>query len=536
MDREANIDSIRALEEEVKEHERAVIKLKRTRNSLLNVSKLPPEVLGNIFVWNVVRKGDFDGLEKRSHNFLLVCHHWIEVALRTPELWGFWGNTPEEWTRWYRCSRTAPLDLVLSGYGHEAKYFDATMRDALKDRAAKDTIRRVHLEAGGLLRSILDSLTPDCEELRSNSMESFVLWNRSKVPVDVSDFFAHYRFPKLRRLNLNNCSASSWDRLTSRTSALTTLELDFSHPSPTPTISQLLSILSSNPALQRVALLRSAVPDDADGKSSARVQLHHLKYLRLDGDLRHIFNLLNRLNHPRNMDILSLTLHGCDDVAASRVVGPSLRDHILRRDRAQNGLAFLASSGYRYRTYRASHVKLRVGDAGGINFSDPAQSQIGTFVEITMLLNGKSHTVRERAVLDLVACIPRDEVAYFKARNNPVTTEDVCSHFPNIRALSFDCVHLSVAFPSPRMDVEGKTFPPLEHILLERVGDEDWSPLMTFLASRVSSGSRLDTLVISDFSDLPPEIVGDIRGMVRELKVDQQGRLLPLFDAGPDPF
>ena len=48
MDREINIDSIRALEEQIREHERVSIKLRRTRNSLLNVSRLPPELLGNI--------------------------------------------------------------------------------------------------------------------------------------------------------------------------------------------------------------------------------------------------------------------------------------------------------------------------------------------------------------------------------------------------------------------------------------------------------------------------------------------------------
>ena len=533
MDRETNINSIRALEEEIKEHERAVIRLKRTRNSLLNVSKLPPEVLGNIFGWNVIRKGDFDGLEKASHNFLLVCHHWFEVASRTPELWDFWGNTPEEWARWYSRARTAPLNLVLGGDGYDTRCFDATLRGALEDRATKDTIRSVHLDAGGIVRSILESLTSDCEEVRSSSMESFILWNRNMVSMGVSGFFARYRFPKLQRLDLRNCSIKSWDHLTSRTSALVTLKLDFNSPSPTPTVSQSLSILSSNPALRRVALHRRAIPDHAGGESSSRVQLHQLKHLHLDGDLRHVFNLLNRLDLPRNMGVLSLTLHRCDIADASRVVGPSVRDHILRRDRAQNGLEFATSSGYL--TYRTSHAKLRVGDASGINFSDPPQSQISTFVEIRMLLKGNSHTIRERAVLDLVACIPREEVVYFKAQSGPVTTEDIWTQFPNIRALSFDYVPLSLAFPSPRLDVEGKKFP-LEHVLLERVDDDDWSPLMSFLESRVLSGSRLDTLVISDSSDMPPEVVEGIKGMVRELKIDHQSTPPPLPGTGPDPL
>ena len=87
MDREINLDSILALEKQIVEHERATIRLKRARNSLLNVSTfLPPEILGKIFRWNVIPDEDFGGLPKDSYNFLLVCHHWFEVASRTPEL------------------------------------------------------------------------------------------------------------------------------------------------------------------------------------------------------------------------------------------------------------------------------------------------------------------------------------------------------------------------------------------------------------------------------------------------------------------
>jgi hypothetical protein len=130
MDREINLDSIQALEKQIQEHEEIIIQLKRTRNSLLNVSTLlPPEVLGNIFRWNVTPDGDFDGLSKGSYNFLLVCHHWFEVASRTPELWCSWGNTIRDWSQRHALRRTAPLDLVLAGYTNHD--LDDQLRDAL---------------------------------------------------------------------------------------------------------------------------------------------------------------------------------------------------------------------------------------------------------------------------------------------------------------------------------------------------------------------------------------------------------------------
>ena len=535
MDCEIDIDSIPALEEQIRKHEEILIKLKRTRNSLLNVSKFPPEVLGDIFRQNVIRKGDFGGLDKRSHNFLLVCHHWFEVASRTPELWSFWGNTPRDWARWYHCPEPAPLDLVLGGHGHGDDYCYDELYDVLKDRATEDSIRLVHLQAGDsmLINSILHPLAVNGKEIRSNSLESLVLWNRDDVgPVDVSNFFAHYRFPKLQRLDLTNCKISSWDHLTSRTSVLTTLKLDFTHPSrtptPTPTTSQLLSILSSNPALRKVALLRRAIPNDGGGESSFRVQLRHLEELRLGGDLRGVLKLLDRLDHPRNMVLLSLAFHGCNVVDISRIIGPHLQDHLQCCDRSQNGLDLFISSGNP--AYREPHITFHAGDAGEINFSAPSRAEVNTSIEITILLNGEPHRdVLERAALDLISHTPREEVVRLRIHNDPTDMVDTYTKFPNLRVLSFDRMPLSAAFPNQNLIEEGKFFPSLERVLLEEmvVDGADWSPLVTFLAHRASSGNRLDTLLIVRSPHMCPEVMEGIKGMVRELKIQGQRRWEP---------
>jgi len=543
MDCETNIGSIRALDEQIGEYERTVIKLKRTRNSLLNISKLPPEVLGNVFRWNVTRKGDFGGLDKRSHNFLAVCHHWSEVALRTPELWGFWGNTTKDWARLCCYSRTTPLDLVLKGNDYSDYYgdgLDSDLCDALNDRATEDTIRRVHLDADVLVRDIIFELTPKGEELRSSGMESLVLWNRGRHrPTDVSDFFAHYRFPKLQHLELKNCMISSWDHLSSRTSTLTTLELDFTDifriSTPFPTTSQLFSMLASNPTLQRVALLRRAIPND-DASESSRVQLRHLKELRLGGNLQYVFKLLNQLDHPRNLDSLTLTLYGCDVMAISRTIGPYLRDHLQRRDRSQGGLNLLVSY---QKDHRGRHITFHIGDAHGVDFSAPSDAEMSTFVNVDVVLSGAPHgSVLERMAHDFTTYAPSEEVVHFRMHNKLGAGADAYTRFPNLRALSFYKISLPTTFPDPNSIGEGKISPFLEHILLERVDLDgaDWSPLVTFLARRVSSGNRLDTLIIVRSPHMRPEVMEGIRGMVRELKIDVQSqRIAGLFDVVDAP-
>ena len=532
MDCEINIDSICVLEEQIRKHEKAAIRLKRVRNSLLNVSRLPPEVLSKVFHWNVTLKDDFDRLGKRSHNFLLVCHHWFEVASRASELWSFWGNSLKDWARWCHRSGSAPLDLVLGDYDYynvdNDYYYGGGLQDELRNRATRDSIRCVHLMANGwgILRSIIGRLTTDHGEPRSIGIESFILLNQDTGPtsaLDVSDFFAHYRFPKLQRLHLFNCRISSWDLLTSRTSTLTTLVLNLTSPSPTSTMPQLLSILFSNPTLQKVTLGPHAVPNSGGDETSFRVQLHHLKELELEERLRPVIRLLDHLDHPRNLDLLSLILHDSDVTDVSQTIGPYLRGHFQRRDRPQSGLSLHVSSGESSK-YRGYHIGFQAGDAGEIDFSAPTSVQTNPFVTIAMLLSGTpDRNMLGRAVLDLIAYAPLEEAVYLHACSNPII-EDTRTRFPNLRTLSFDKMFLSAAFPNPDLIVDRKILPSLEYVLLKDVvADEgDWTPLTTFLARRVSSGNQMDTLVITGFTHVCRQVVEDLRDMVRELKINRQ--------------
>ena len=530
MGQETNIDSTRVPEEKTREHEAAVIKLKRAQNSLLNISKLPPELLGRIFHCNVTPEDDFDGLDEGSHNFLLVCHHWFQVASRTPEIWSFWGNSLKEWARWCRRSGNAPLDLVLvdsddyndyddgddsdsdSGRPYEAHIGDTFLCDALRNRAAQGTIRRVHLHAPyNYLESVIDLLTADRGEPRPNGIESIIFWN-APDSLDVSSFFAHSRFPKLQRLELDCSTISSWDHLTSQTSVLTILELNFGVPSPTPTTSQLLSVLSSNPALRTVRLFDRAVPNDGGVESPIRVQLHHLKELLLDGGLRHVIRLLDQLDHPGNMDGLCLTLRDSDAIDISQIVGPYVRNHLQRHDRPQNGSNLRVSGGC---------FGQWTGNEVGIRSPAPERGPIYRDVSVRVVLRGEPHrTLIERAALDLITYAPLEEADFFFAQNVPIVMEDIHTRLPNLRVLRFEAVLLRAAFPDPNLVESGEAFPSLEHLTLRHMvlDDGDWSPLVTFLACRVTSGNRLDTLEITCSICMCPEVMEGIRGMVREFE------------------
>ena len=216
------------------------------------MSRIPAEILGEIFRWNTVSRGTFGALEKRSHNLLLVCHYWFEVASSTPELWG---NNLEDRKKHNLRYPTVPLDI--------------SSRNALQDRASRDAIRCIHFAStdSRLLDSILSQLRADCDGIRPSSVESFVARDRNRYPsFDVSSYFARYYFPKLRRLELHNCKISSWDLIASRTSLLTTLTLIVDPSSPALTALQLISMLRSNSALREVKLVSGLLSDCKGGE------------------------------------------------------------------------------------------------------------------------------------------------------------------------------------------------------------------------------------------------------------------------------
>ncbi|KAF9779288.1 hypothetical protein BJ322DRAFT_452898 [Thelephora terrestris] len=508
LDGEPNVGSIRAMDKELASDE-ASIKFKRTRNSLLNIHILPPEILGKIFHWNVMLRGDFGGLEKGSHNFLFICHHWFEVALRTPEIWSFWGDTPRDWARCHTRSATAPLDLVLSGVNDDGDCLNPTLINVLQDRTSRDTIRRVHLRSGNpqLLRSILSSLTPQCENMRPSQMQSFILWNWEVTPVDVSDFVTHRYFPELQRLDLTRCTISSWDLLRSRSGALTELHLNFVNPTPTPTTLQLLSILASNPHLQEVALLHQAVPDDHTD-APFRVPLHHLRQLLLSGDLRHVFGLLQQLEHPATLDRLGITLYNCTEADVPQVIGPYLRSHLQRRGRSPSGLGLSLSCDRR--------IVFNVGEGGG-NHSEAAQ--MDSVVELSVRL-GQSppKDLLGKTAMDLIAFVPPEDIVDFWGNNEPVDMGDIYTRLPNLKTLFLNRIHLPAVFPGPNFGEQGSIPSSVKTLTLQRlmVGNNDWSSLTTFLALRASSGERLDILKILHFNHMCREVRESIEGMVHE--------------------
>ena len=514
MDREINLDSIRALDKQIEEHEKAIIHLKRTRNSLLNVSTLlPPEILGNVFRWNVIPDGDFGGLSEDSYNFLLVCHHWFEVASRTPELWCFWGNTIQDWSKRHSRRGYASLDLIVSSVGRSAPELDEPLRDALQDRAARGVIRRVHVRGVDekIIEPIISSIITPGEGVLSNGVESFMLRNAGYHAVDVSRFFIRYNLPKLRRLNLSGmCRISSWNSLKSHTAVLTNLSLKI-EDSPIPTLSQLLSFLSSNPNLQHLVLSGSAVPHADDNASSLQVPLRHLNKLHITSDFCRAFRLLNRLELPDKMDSLRLLLYECSSSDLSQTLGPYFGDRVRRRGRFPGGgLELLANRD-------PGSIRLCVGEV----YRNCDSTELDWFADVSAVTSTRlKDEEADELCFDLIAHIPRDQVISLRTTLPILRSEESCVEMCDLTYLHLVDVNLTRWSVEP--DIRGphtskEILPSLDHITITRptVSGGNWDPFVDFLSRRAAFGNRISSLKLSGYLDMDENVVEGIKRVVK---------------------
>lgn len=401
---------------------------------------------------------------------------------------------------------------------------DFSVQNALQDRASRGAIRLVCLRSanGDLLGSILSTLAAGQKEVRRSNMESFILQNKSDMPVDASRFFAHTNFPRLRHLDLTHCTVSSWDAFTSQTN-LTKLVLHLASPSSIPTTPRLLSFIASNPSLQKLALTRHSVPRDRN-QDHPSVSLPKLKELEVAGEWKDVSMFLNRLVYPDILDHLHIGLDSCTTDDISHTVGPFLQDHFRRRGRPQSDLGIYTSF--------ARDITFHVCDIGSNHSPTLISERIAPFLSIDIAaVPNLPRNSPEELLPDIIAYIPREEVVRLQIYNLPTaaTTRgnsgmvmgNIYTLLPNLRALHSKWIPLSAVFPGPDSDGEDLVFSQsLRYLFLEHaLPGGDWTPFTNFLLSPFhSSAKRLDFLQIKGPSCLPPEVEHVIRSSAQEFR------------------
>ena len=517
MGPEINIESILALEKRIKEGTGDIIQLKRTRNSLLNIStRVPPEILGYIFRWNVIPVGDFDGLVKGSYNFVLVCHHWFEVASSTPELWSFWGNTLEQWSKRHQFSGTDPIDLVIGEY-HSRRVDIAhdSLRNAIQNRVASNSIRSIRFRDpdSPTRRFLHSSLIPDGNDVRPSNIQSIVLHD-----FDLPELFTRHRFPRLRHLDLDISPGGTilpWDLLSSRLTTLTTLSLTIGNVPPCPSTSQLLAILASNPQLQQLYIHERVTVPHQD-ETPSLVPLRHLKTLRLAGKPQ-TFELLRRLDLPKKLGSVDFSLFDCQVEDVRRIFGAYLRDYPGRGGGPRDALCIHLES-----TERSITIGISTVTAAGVQASYPRETlPFVSFQAVTL----PGFDAMDKLSVELITCLPTEHVRCLRVKADITAVQEVISVMPNIEELRLVSPTIEDRFLRPSPDSTSpnlKLLPSLRFLQLDRpiVDYGVWRLFISYLAHQTSGGQAISVGITGRPIFLCPRVAERIRDLVQELVLD----------------
>jgi hypothetical protein len=273
--------------------------LKSRRKELSPISRLPVEILCNIF--SLTEEISIHGIgrsPKSWTNFSQVSRHWRSSALSAP---GLWTNIPLSYPRWAQemliRSKMAKLTIQSDRSG---RFFDPktieTVRSCLyeMDRVEKIDITTI---SGSILEEIFRDLPKSAPQLHT-----LCIGRSYGTAFSIHEDFL-YDTERLQRVELINCKIS-WD---SRfLTGLTRLTLEGSKSLELNSIIQVLHALQRMPALTDLHL-NDSIPENSEGPSTYPVvDLPCLRVLRISSAVGTLTTVLRHITFPHST-ILNLT-------------------------------------------------------------------------------------------------------------------------------------------------------------------------------------------------------------------------------------
>ena len=503
MNRELNIDSILALDEQIRvtQDPQEIIELKRTRNSLLNIARIPPEILGHIFFHAKVTLG--------SYTFLHVSHYWHEVARHSPKLWNHWGTSLKDWKRSSRYTRaSAKVDLEFE---ETYNYMDMgcfkkveTLRNTLRNLVMGDLIRKIHLASSKrkLLAIILSLWIPKDGRVRYNSVESISLRNCMLEPYG---FFDHQLFPRLRDLSLH-CKDLSLVPLKKNTTTLVNLSLSNEDvPSaPAPTTSQIISLLASNPNIRTLHLHLGLFKDDSESNPTDPVPLRYLESFSFNLWASDFYPIMSRLEFFGTVKSAELTLGNCTLETITHVIGPYLRNDLERVVSAGDRLVVRVAYDPRYIS-----ITVRIDGAKTLGSERPR-------AQFYMRPSSQATPEQKRQMcIQALAALPKEGITFLETNFLEI------DEMPNLKSLCLDRVEVTDGFLLSQPDGSNapkNLLPSLRRLHLSgaTAKDSKWDPLIHYLSQ---TDSRSVSLVI-DGARVCLGVRNEIEPLVKSLKYE----------------
>ncbi|KAI0056491.1 hypothetical protein BV25DRAFT_1995566 [Artomyces pyxidatus] len=280
--------------------------IRRCKNSLLPISKLPLETLVMIFKYIAqgyppgtgfvyVKYGRKKGFYSRLCwiHVTHVCHQWRQAALEHPELWGLVPfNLGRKWTReMLTRAKAAPLIVKLDELCRRSTFRELTKAHIPRMASIDIDINGNFIYA--LARALATTPTPILEVLQLSGPG----WNGYTLNLLAA--------PRLRQLYLQGI----WFPWTLTPMAnLTSVQIYFyaenrlfaERPAPIPGCENLMAFLEQAPGLEILNLAHCIPSRSVDTRV---VGLPHLKTLGLGGSTPDVVNLVTHLDVPSSAKV-----------------------------------------------------------------------------------------------------------------------------------------------------------------------------------------------------------------------------------------
>ena len=275
-------DTIDSLQKQIDFYIAEAHRLRYVQNSHVAISRLPAELLSDVFLYVVET-----GLERDDTNFavgtfafLRVCKRWNEIAVGFPQLWVRWiPGVLKAWHLFKSRSKDAPLFLTWRHYLPEPEPAQNILTDT-------ETPRRIRqLDFNGTreqLKHILGALDSRSTSTTSSIQLHYVHYEKNDNGEHLTRFFS-LPFPKLSNLNIDTFLPDPTSSVLT-TSNLTSLKLDPPYnDNRRYTQSQLLEVLQHHPNLKQLNLRAGGLPSVENSGELVPIILPCLVDLRLYG-------------------------------------------------------------------------------------------------------------------------------------------------------------------------------------------------------------------------------------------------------------
>ena len=272
-------NAIESLQKQIDFHVGEANRLRYAQNARVPVSRLPSELLSDVFLYIVESGLQDDNTRFAAGTFssLQVCRRWNEVAVGFPQLWGWWvAGAVKAWPLFSSRSKGSPISLTWLPQLHDSA------RDIVMDPAIPRRIRQLHFT--GTSKQLEHFLGAFDSSLPSNawSIRLRILSQGDPEPQERLTRFISSYFPKLSQLVLGNFPPHIFPIFT--TSSLTSLKLFLPYGDDYYTLVQFSHILQQHPTLRELSLSHNAIPlPGPPGTSPTSFSLPQLSDLELYG-------------------------------------------------------------------------------------------------------------------------------------------------------------------------------------------------------------------------------------------------------------